>query len=68
METFYTARQVTSNQVYRFFETKGYTVCNVTPISNSTNWFAVLSDKKNFIIATVYTQGKEIERIEKSVL
>ena len=61
-------RQTTYRQVYHYIQKKGYTICSVTPLSNSENWFAVLTDKKNFILATVFAQGKEIEGLEAKVM
>jgi hypothetical protein len=59
---------VTSSQVKNFFIQKGYAVCNITPISNTSSWFAILTKNKEYVIATVYTKDKEIERFEESVM
>ena len=61
-------RQTTYRQVYHYIQKKGYTICSVTPLSNSENWFAVLTDKKNFILATVFAQGKEIAGFEAKIM
>ena len=61
-------RSVSERKVYSFFKQRGYTVCNATPFQNSHNWFAVLTKNKEFIIATVFTKGSEIERYEESVI
>lgn len=61
-------RKTTYLQVVQYIQKKGYTICSVTPLSNSENWFAVLADKKNFILATVFAQGKEIESLEAKVM
>ena len=57
-------RKTTYRQVYQYIRKKGYTICSVTPLQNSENWFAVLTDKKNFIIATVFAHGKQIAGFE----
>lgn len=59
---------ITSNKVKRFFVDKGYSVCNITPITNSSNFFAILIKNKNFVIATVFTTGKNIDRYDASVM
>ena len=61
-------RKTTYRQVYQYIQKKGYTVCSVTPLHGSENWFAVLSDKKNFILATIFAQGKEIAGFEAKVM
>lgn len=61
-------RQTTYKQVYNFFKKKGYVICSVTPLANSENWFAVLTNKKDFILATLFVQGKEIEGYEAKVM
>ncbi|CAN5383505.1 hypothetical protein BH10BAC1_BH10BAC1_21290 [soil metagenome] len=60
--------RVTSINVKTFFASKGYKVCNVTPISHSNNWFAILIRNKEFVIATLFTNGIDIERYESSVM
>lgn len=61
-------RKTTYRQVHHYIQKKGYTICSVTPLKNSENWFAVLIDKKNFILATVFAQGKEIAGLETKVM
>lgn len=61
-------RYVSERKIYSFFKQKGYTVCNATPFQDSHNWFAVLTKNKEFIIATVFTKGNEIEYYEESVI
>lgn len=61
-------RKTTNSQVYKYFKRKGYVICSVTPLANSQNWFAVLTDKKKFILATLFVQGKEIEGYETIVM
>lgn len=61
-------RYVSERKVYSFFKQRGYTVCNATPFQDSHNWFAILTKNKEFIIATVFTKGIEIERYEESVI
>ena len=61
-------RQTTYKQVYNFFKKKGYVICSVTPLANSENWFAVLTNKKDFILATLFVQGKNIEGYEAKVM
>ena len=57
-----------SRKIKSFFVSKGYSVCNVTPISQTTNWFAILIKNKEFVLATVFTNGTDIERYEASVM
>ena len=59
---------VTSREVKHYFVSKGYTVCNVTPISNSRKWFAILIKNKEYITATVFANGSEIERFEEAIM
>jgi len=59
---------VSSRQVKNFFTAKGYTVCNITPITNSSKWFAILVKNREYIIATVFTSKNRIERFEESVM
>jgi len=59
---------VTSSQVRNFFIKKGYTVCNITPVSITNSWFAILSKNKEYVIAKVYTRNNEIEKFEVSVM
>ncbi len=61
-------RKTTYRQVVHYIQKKGYTICSVTPLSTGENWFAVLTDKKNFILATVFAQGKAIEGFEVTVM
>jgi hypothetical protein len=62
----YTA--VTIRQVKHFFISKGYTVCNITPINNSRKWFAILMKNKEYIIATAFANEYEIEGFEESIM
>ncbi len=57
-----------SIKIKTFLASKGYTICNVTPLSCTNNWFAVLIKNKEFVLATVYTNGTDIERYEASVM
>ncbi len=59
---------MTAQKVKRFFVAKGYTVCNITPISNSRKWFAILIKNHEYIIATVFTSENGIESIEESIM
>ena len=52
---------VTSRQVNHYFADKGYVVCNVTPVTNSTKWLAFLIKNGEYLIATVFTNGEKIE-------
>ncbi len=68
-ETKTTTRSViTSKQVKQYFIAKGYSICNVIPITNSRKWFAVLVKNREYIQATVFTNDQGIERIEESIL
>ena len=57
-----------SRKIKSFFVSRGYSVCNVTPISHTSNWFAILIKNKEFVLATVFTNGTDIERYEASVM
>lgn len=59
---------VTSKQVKKFFTSQGYAVCNISPITNSSKWFAILVKNREYIIATVFTDKNVIERFEESVM
>ena len=57
-----------SRKIKSFFVSKGYSVCNVTPLTHTNNWFAILIKNKEFVLATVFTNGTDIERYEASVM
>jgi hypothetical protein len=52
---------VTAKQVNHYFTDKGYVVYNVTPVKNSTKWLAFLVKNGEYLIATVFTNGGQIE-------
>lgn len=53
--------RVTSSQVNHYFLDKGYVVCNITPVKNSTKWLAFLIKNGEYLVATVFTKGTTIE-------
>ena len=59
---------ITANQLKSYLVSKGYAICNVTPITNSKKWFAILTKNKEYVIATVYTGEQGVEKIEESLM
>ena len=59
---------VTAKQLRSYLAGRGYSICNITPITNSTKWFAILTKNKEYIIATVFTGQNGVERIEESLM
>ncbi|MGZ4118036.1 MAG: hypothetical protein ACXVPY_11160, partial [Bacteroidia bacterium] len=54
---------VTAKQLKSYLVSKGYGICNITPITNSRQWFAILTKNKEYIIGTIFTSDKGIERV-----
>ncbi len=61
-------KEETLRNIYRFFEKRGFIVCSVTRMANSTNWFAVLTNKKDFILSTVFINASKVERVESTIM
>ncbi len=59
---------MTAGQLKSYLVSKGYSICNVTPITNSKKWLAILTKNKEYVIATVYTGEKGVEKIEESLM
>jgi hypothetical protein len=74
METLHTEQSenvvstVTAKQLKSYLVSKGYGICNVTPITNSKKWFAILTKNKEYIIGTIFTGDNGIERVEESLM
>ena len=68
VETQSVVSSVTALQLKRYLISKGYGICNITPITNSKKWFAILTKNKEYIIGTIFTGDQGIERVEESLM
>jgi hypothetical protein len=58
---------VTSREVSRYFMEQGYIVCKLTPVKNTNKWLAFLIRNGEYVVATVFTNGKDIQGHQNSI-
>jgi hypothetical protein len=59
---------VTAKQLRHYLIAKGYGICNITPITNSKKWLAILTKNREYIIGTIFTSEHGVEKIEESLM
>jgi hypothetical protein len=52
---------VTSKQVSHYFMARGYIVCSLAPIKDTGKWLGFLIKNGEYIIATAFTEGQNIQ-------
>jgi hypothetical protein len=61
------ASSVTPKEVSRYFMEQGYIVCKITPVKNTNKWLAFLIRNGEYVVATVFTNGKAIQGHQHSI-
>jgi hypothetical protein len=59
---------LSAKQLRSYLVARGYGICNITPISDSKKWFAILTKNKEYIIGTIFTGEQGVERIEEKLM
>jgi hypothetical protein len=59
---------VTSKQVSAYFISKGYVVCSVIPVKNSTNWLVFLIKNGDYEAVTVFTSNDAIVGFQENLV
>ena len=59
---------VSALQLGAYLKKKGYGICNVTPITDTKQWFAILTKNNEYIIGTVFTGEQGVEKIVEELL